>query len=127
MPAWTPPIAVDGALADVLVDDFGGSTVSASLPRDQRLCITVDYAAAAAGQLQLWLATGAGVAAEDRIMLYDSAFQTNPGANQTQYVTGLVVSVPIDTSTMTPYQLRITKGNFNANVWIAAAWSMGPF
>lgn len=58
-------------------------------------------------------------------MLYDSAFQTNPGANQTQYITGLSVSVPIQPGG-TPYQLRITKAASTANIWLAWEWKMGP-
>lgn len=126
MPAWTAPIAVNGALADSLVNDFGAGVVPGNLPNDGRMCLTIEYAAASAGQLMLWLATGVGVAVQNRIMLYDSAYQTNPGADQTQYVTGLTVSVPLVPGTRAPYQLRITKGNFNANIWLAWSWSMGP-
>lgn len=126
MAAWTTPIAVNGALADSLVFDFGGTlAVGTSLPPDCRLCVQIAYASSAPTQLQLWLATGVGVAAELRVFLYDSAFQTNPGPDSTQYITNLAASDVIQPGGI-PYQLRITKAASTANIWLAYSWKMGP-
>jgi hypothetical protein len=124
MSAWRQ-IAVNGALADSLVWDFGGVLANNTvLPPDSRLCVTLDYKSAAATQLYLFLATGAGVAAELQDTVYDSAFQTNPGADQTTTLKDWAFQVPILAGV--PLGLRITKAATNANIWIATTVLMGP-
>lgn len=112
---WGTPIAVNGALADVLVTDFGGAqskTVTAS--DSAALCVVLEYSAAAAGSLLLYLATSAGPAPEDRVVIYNSAYQTTP--DTTESIAGLQFEVPLVQATRVPYSLYITKAANNANI-----------
>lgn len=123
MSAWTP-VVVNGALADSLVADFGGVNGQlASLPSDARMCLTVHYSASAATQVRLYLATAALAAAQDQVLIYDSALQLNPGPNLTDYFTAQI-SVPILANT--PMQLRITKAASTATIRFATDVAMGP-
>lgn len=124
MAAWQT-LAINGVVADTLVDAFGGNTgTAASLPRDQRLCLRVDYSSDAQTQVIIYLAIGAGSADQNLVMLYDSRQQVVPAADSTQWVTDLTTSVPIFSSL--PMQLRISKGNSNAVIRWESFYSMGP-
>lgn len=127
MSAWTN-VNVNGALADSLVTDFGGAlgATNVTLPPDSELCLTLDYSSSAASQVRIYLATGVGAAAQNLVMIYDSAFQTNPGADSTQYLTGICVSVPLIPGTQVPMQLRITKANTTAIIRFKTIPKMGP-
>lgn len=127
MSAWQI-IPINGALADSLVTDFGGSLTAqnTTLPPDSRCCLTFHYSAAAATQVQIYLALAAGVSADQIVMAYDSALQTNPGADQTQYITNWSVDVPIDATTRRPWPVRITKAATNANFTFKIDVKMGP-
>lgn len=123
MSAWTA-VVVNGALADSLVADFGGANSQpGSLPPDARMCLTVHYSASAATQVRLYLAIAAAAAAQDQVLIYDSALQLNPGPNLTDYFTAQI-SVPILSNT--PMQMRITKAASNATIRFAADVAMGP-
>lgn len=119
MSGWTE-FNANGALADVEVANFQ----PASYTRDSVLCVLLKYNSAAATQLQIFSATGAGVAAEFRNMIYDSAFQTNPGPDSTQYLNDFPSQIIIAAST--PWTLRITKAASNARLWWRTTLLAGP-
>lgn len=124
MSVWTPTI-VNGLLADELVTDFGGTlATSRSLPPDSRMCLTLHYSSSAPTAVRLFLAVSPGTSPQDQILIYDSAFQVNPGADQTQYLTNIVVDVPI--VNLEPLGLRITKGISDAIVMWSTSVRMGP-
>lgn len=126
MSVWTTT-AVNGALADSLVTDFdAASSPSTRLPQDGELCLVFHYSSSAASQVRIFLATAAGAAAANLVMVYDSAFQTNPAADSTQYLTNICVTVPLASGTLIPMQLRITKANTTANIRWKATPKMGP-
>lgn len=116
-------LAVNGAVADTLVENFGGATgTPSSLPQDQQICLRVDYSSDAQTQVILYLAVSNAAADENIIMLHDS--RTEPVPDTTQWLTDIVTIVPFLNNL--PYQLRITKGASDAFVrwyWFA---SMGP-
>jgi hypothetical protein len=130
MSAWTVT-PVNGVLADSLVTSFG-STVSGvdapstALPPDSRMCLEFHYSSTAATQVVIYLATTAGATGDNIVMIYDSALQTVPAANSTQYLTGICVDVPIVAGTLVPMQLRITKAASTANIRWATTVKMGP-
>lgn len=126
MSGWQT-VAVNGALADSLVADLTlQPSPFAGLPTDARLCLMINYAASSATQVRIFLAAGAGAAAAAQRIVYDSAFQTNPGADQTQYLTNICVSVPLAAGTNNWMQLRITKANNTANIDWCTKITMGP-
>lgn len=127
MSAWSGLFAVNGALIDSLVTDFGGAlSNNVAMPQDSRLCLTFHFSCDTPTAVQLYLAYSAGAAAQLITMIYDSALQTNPGPDQTDYLTNIVVDVPIDPSTRRPKSLRITKAAGNAIIEFASAVRMGP-
>lgn len=127
MSIWTAT-AVNGALADFLVTDFGGVNAPTTTPSppDGELCLIFHYSSTVATQVQIFLATAAGAAGQNIVMIYDSAFQTNPAANSTQFLTGICVAVPIIQGTQQPMQLRITKAASTATIRWKATPRMGP-
>lgn len=127
MSVWTVT-PVNGALADFLVTDFGGgvSGSTIALPPDGRLCLEFHYSSTAATQVQIYLAPAPAAAAQNIVMVYDSAFQTNPAADSTQYLTGICVDVPIAQGTLIPMFLFITKAPSTANIRWATTVKMGP-
>lgn len=125
MAAWQV-IPVNGAFADALVVDFGGIiAANTSLPPDSKLCLELDYSSAAASQVVLYLAPPTNLV-QQRIMIYDSALQTVPAANSTQYLTGVCVDVPIRSGVLQPYGLYLTKPAGAANLTIYTTPKMGP-
>lgn len=122
MSIWTVT-AVNGALADSLVTNFGGViAANTALPPDSELSLIFHYSSSAASQVQIYLATAAGAAPQNIVMIYDSAFQTNPAADSTQYLTNVCVAIPIQQGILQPLQLRITKANTTANI----RWKVTP-
>lgn len=116
MSGWQT-VPVNGALADSLVVDLTTQpSPFAGLPSDAELVLMINYASSAASQVRIFLANGAGSAAAAQRLVYDSAAQTNPGADQTQYLTNICVSVPLAVGTNNWMQLRITKANTTANI-----------
>jgi hypothetical protein len=126
MSGWQT-VAVNGALADSLVVDLTTQPSPFNgLPQDAELILKINYAASAATQVRLFLAAGAGAAAAAQRIVYDSAFQLNPAANSTQYLTGICVSVPLAPGTNNWMQLRITKAASTANIDWRTKVTMGP-
>ncbi len=116
MSAWTRT-AVNGALADSLVTNFGGGNAqTANLGADARMCLTLTYSADAATQVRIFLAPTSASPAEEQVLIYDSALQLNPAADTTDYLTNISVDVPIQSSGR-PLELRITKAASDAFIW----------
>lgn len=124
MSAWQT-LAVNGALADSLIDDFGGanSPISA-LPPDARACLLFHFSADAEIAVQLYLAISNAAADENIEMIWDSTYQTNPAADSTQWVTSGQISIPIQNGLL--HQFRITKAAADANVRWCINVKMGP-
>ncbi len=124
MAAWQS-LVINGAVADTLVDDFGGATGGpSSLPADQRICLRVDYSSDAQTQVIIYLALSNAAADENVVMLYDSRQQTVPAVDSTQWVTDLTTSVPFLVGL--PMQLRITKAASDAVIRWEWFSMMGP-
>lgn len=116
-------LAINGAVADTLIEDFGGAVGGpSSLPPDQQICLRVDYSSDAQTQVILYLALSNAAPDEDIIMLHDSRVEATP--DTTQWLTDIVTSVPVFGGL--PMQLRITKGASDARVRWTWFSSMGP-
>lgn len=127
MSAWSGLFAVNGALIDSLVTDFGGAlSNNTALPAESRLCLVFHFSCDTPTTVQLYLAYNAGASPEELTMIYDSALQTNPGPNQTDYLTNIVVDVPINPNTRRPKSLRISKAAGDAFIEFSSAVRMGP-
>lgn len=106
-------IAVNGALTDSLVSNFGGS--AAGVPSDYRLCIDkLSYSGRTATTLELYLAVAAGGNAEDHNLIVTSS-------SQLAYEAPSWI-VPRVAATGVPYSLWITKGAVNANIILGWKW-----
>lgn len=112
-----------GGFTDGLITNFGPITLPAP---DSRLCLTLHYSGRTAGQVIFYLAAAPAGNLEDHVIVYDSALQTNPGANQTSSFTGLVVDVFVNPTTRIPLNLYATIASANANAWWAADVKLGP-
>lgn len=124
MSAWQT-LAVNGALADSLIDNFGGanSPISA-LPPDARVCLLFHYSSDAETAVQIYLATTNAAADENIEMVWDSTYQTNPAPDSTQWVTSGQISIPIQNGLL--HQFRITKAASDANIRWCINVKMGP-
>jgi hypothetical protein len=107
----------NGALADVLVEDFGRAlmvaTPSLIPPIDMVLCLeTMEYGAAASVAVRIFFAEAAAAAAENQkeiVNVTDDYFIWSP------------VTVP-RAPTGLPWTLRITKAATNANLGYRFTW-----
>lgn len=88
--------------------------------------LTIDLALVEPSRVEIWMAPSEASHPQYRRKIYDSAFQTNPGADQTQYLTNICVSVPLAAGTNNWMQLRITKANNTANIDWCTKITMGP-
>lgn len=120
MSAWT--LVPCGGFTDQQVAGLSALVLPAA---DSRLCLTVSFSGRTAGQVIFYLAAAAAGNIEDHVIVYDSALQTNPGANQTTSFTGIVVDVPINAARV-PFNLYATVAAANANAWWVTDVKLGP-
>jgi hypothetical protein len=109
--------AVNGALADSLVNDFGRAAFNANPaiipPIDWSIClVALDYGAAASVAVRIFFATAAGAAAENQFELVNTT---------TQYFVWTSFEIPRDSAGL-PYTMRITKAATNANLYYRWRW-----
>lgn len=115
-------IAVNAALADSLVTDFGGAAAAATILPDWTLCIDAIYFdAVAAVDVRIYLAAELADTEDDRQSLLDSA---GVGA-QVQHWVGPSFTVPrvqLTVGIWQPHLLLITKSVGNAKVRVHWSW-----
>lgn len=115
-------IAVNGALADSLVTDFGGAAGSAGIPNDWNLCIEgIYYDAVAAVAVRIYLASALATTEDNRQDLLESAVLTAP---PTHWI-GTNYNVPrtqVTVGNWQPHLLLITKAAGNAKVRVKFSW-----
>lgn len=115
-------IAVNAALTDSLVTDFGGAATSAAIPADWNLCIEgIWYDAVAAVAVRIYLASALATTEDNRQTLLDSAVLTAPP----DHWVGPSFNVPrtqVIVGNWQPHLLLITKDVGDAKVRVKFSW-----